>query len=154
MRLPNRTEAALLRRAIPVVARVRAQLWLRGFGDVRRRIAERRADTPAALADMREIAWSVRAAARLIPGATCLTQALSGQALLAARGRRSQVEITLVGDASGETTATPRPHAWLLCGDVVVLGGTAAELRTQRTIATFRADGATRPAARIAGGDG
>ena len=37
--------------------------------------------------DLREIAWSVSATARLVPGATCLTQALAGDWLLARRGR-------------------------------------------------------------------
>lgn len=149
MRLPNRTEAALLARALPVVARVRVRLWSRRLDDVRRAIAGFAPRAPAALADMREIAWSVRVAARLVPGATCLTQALAGQALLAARGLRSRVEITLVPHGAGGASARPRPHAWLLCEDIVVLGGTAAELRAHHPIATFAADGATAPAGRV-----
>lgn len=145
MRRLNRNEAVLLLRALGVLASIRAHLRLRGLARVRAGIARRRADRAPTLGDMREIAWSVRAAARLVPGATCLTQALAGQALLARRGLRSQVEITLPAEG-----ADPAPHAWLLCEGRVVLGGVAAERRAHRALLVMEADGAARPAPRNA----
>lgn len=146
MRRLNRKEAVLLLRALAVVLHVRTRLRLRGLDRVRAGIARRGARRPAGLGDLREVAWSVRAAARLVPGATCLTQALAGQALLARRGLRSQVEITL--PAGGPQ---PAPHAWLVCEGRVLLGGIAAERRAHRALLVMEADGAARPSAEAPG---
>ncbi|GGK37738.1 lasso peptide biosynthesis B2 protein [Salinarimonas ramus] len=137
MRPPSLHEARLLARALISVARTRATLRPNRLGAILDRTAATPSAprTPASLADMREIAWSVRNAARLVPGATCLTQALAGRELLAARGRRSAISITLPkgGDA-------PRPHAWLLCEDTIVLGGTAVELAGHRPLTAYASD--------------
>jgi len=72
----------------------------------------------------RRIAVAVRRSARFIPAATCLTQALAAQYLLARSGHRSTIRIGARRDRDGRLEA----HAWLLCEDVVVLGGSDEEL--------------------------
>lgn len=124
------------------VAATRTALSLRRTGAVRAAIARRAPSAPPDLADQREVAWSVAAAARLVPGATCLTQALAGQALLARRGRDSTVRVS-IPDTSPDGTL--RPHAWLMAGNTILLGGTAAEYDAHRTVTEFRASGGSRP---------
>src|SRR5690606_5688024 len=91
-------EIVLLWRALRAIVWVRGNLWLHRLDAVRTGIAAMPVEGPASPAEMRETAWSVRAAARLVPNATCLTQALSGQYLLARRGKRSVVEISIPAD--------------------------------------------------------
>ncbi|MBX3466782.1 MAG: lasso peptide biosynthesis B2 protein [Planctomycetes bacterium] len=56
----------------------------------------------------RRIVWAVRVAAARVPGATCLVQALVGQALLARSGRSSAVRFGVRRGAAGVEA-----HAWL-----------------------------------------
>lgn len=56
----------------------------------------------------RRVAWAVRAAAHRVPGATCLVQALVGQALLARSGRTSAIRFGVRRAATGVEA-----HAWL-----------------------------------------
>lgn len=65
------------------------------------------------------VLWSVRQAARLVPGATCLTQAIAAQSLLGRRGEPSTVRIGVRRDVRGGFHA----HAWLLQHGRTVLGG-------------------------------
>lgn len=119
---------SLFLRALRVVILARGALWLRLTKHVESRIVARRGATPSSgtdvMHDLREIAWSVTAASRFIPGATCLTQALAGDWLLADRGRPARVELSLPLNVPNADFA---PHAWLLSGDIIVLGGTEAE---------------------------
>jgi hypothetical protein len=63
------------------------------------------------------IIWSVRTAARRVPGATCLSSALALQRLLSSAGHPSQVHIGVARDTSGFMA-----HAWLVHDGVVVIG--------------------------------
>jgi Transglutaminase-like superfamily len=65
------------------------------------------------------VVWAVRAAARYVPSATCLTQALAVQSLLARSGHSSQLHIGVAKGLGREFGA----HAWVRCGDRVVIGG-------------------------------
>jgi hypothetical protein len=64
-------------------------------------------------------------AARIVPGATCLTQAFAAQLLLARAGYRSQMRIGVAKDEQGQFIA----HAWLISNDRVVVGGSSEDLR-------------------------
>jgi hypothetical protein len=86
-------------------------------------------------ADLTEVAWSVAAAARLVPGATCLTQASAGQLLLARRGYASTVRLSL--PRSGGPAGPIAPHAWLMAGDTIVLGGTSLDYANHRPLHDF-----------------
>jgi hypothetical protein len=65
------------------------------------------------------VVWSVRAAARRIPFATCLSQALAVQFLLARRG----IESTLWLGARRTEVGRFSAHAWVQCGGRFVIGG-------------------------------
>ena len=73
----------------------------------------------------RRTAWSIDAAARLVPKATCLVRAMAARRLLALKARSSTIRIGVRGGAAGDFEA----HAWLVSGDVIVVGGSESELR-------------------------
>ncbi|WP_420870834.1 lasso peptide biosynthesis B2 protein [Donghicola mangrovi] len=73
--------------------------------------------------DLREVAWSVSSAARLVPAATCLTQALTGAWIMAKRGWQCDVCLTIPRNS----VESFEPHAWLLHDSVIILGGTPVD---------------------------
>jgi hypothetical protein len=77
---------------------------------------ERRLSAPL---DVDRIVRTIRSAARLVPRASCLTQALAGQLLLASNGIRSDLRIGVCRSDPGGLAA----HAWVEVDGVVVLGG-------------------------------
>ena len=64
------------------------------------------------------IVWSVEVTSRYVPRATCLTQAIAAQTLLARRGYRSQLRIGVARDRDGAFIA----HAWIEHEGRIVLG--------------------------------
>jgi hypothetical protein len=128
----------LIRRAFAAVLHVRLYLFRRDHAGLRRVIDRNgvalRTDIPHA--DLAEVAWSVRAAARLVPGATCLTQASAGQMLLARRGYATIVRLSVPADGEGPGGAIA-PHAWLMAGETIVLGGTAQDYSRHRPLHDF-----------------
>jgi hypothetical protein len=68
------------------------------------------------------IAWAVRIPARRIPHASCLTQALATQLLLARYGHASQLRVGVGRDGQGQFEA----HAWVEVGGRTVIGGEIA----------------------------
>ncbi|WP_108895331.1 lasso peptide biosynthesis B2 protein [Palleronia abyssalis] len=118
---PNKVKLVFV--AFWVLVFVRTALSLRKTGLLETRIARYAASNSPVpgceVRDLREVSWSVSAASRLVPGATCLTQAFAGSWLLGRRGHVTEIRLTLpVEKGSGF-----RPHAWLMHGDVIVLGG-------------------------------
>ena len=120
--LSNRARGALIQAYILLWA-IRIGLWVLPFLrllalvvwaiQARRRI--RRPSTDA----VQTVAWAVHTGSRYVPSATCLTQALAGQILLARYGYASELRIG-VAQASGRDFEA---HAWLLYDDEVVIGG-------------------------------
>ena len=108
----------LLLRALLLVAAIRAGLCLLPFRLVQRLTARTSMDT-AAIHPVGKYVWAVRAASRCVPGATCLTQALAAQMLLARSGYDSRIEIGVTKDDARRF----RAHAWVVCGDQIVIGG-------------------------------
>ena len=112
-------ERWLLLRAAVLVAAVRIALstlpfrWLRRLAGVGLAISPRLAGMPVP-----RLSRAVQAAARRIPGATCLTQALAMQRLLAQAGRRADLRIGVAKDAERGFEA----HAWVEWQGNVVLG--------------------------------
>jgi hypothetical protein len=70
------------------------------------------------------IMWSVHHAARVIPRATCLTQALAAQYLSARAGRATSIRIGVAPEAGRRL----RAHAWLVDGNRVLIGGHTEQL--------------------------
>jgi len=113
-------ERLVLLRALLVVGAARAALWLLPVAIVRKVV--RWAAAGAGGYSQNQLIWAVRATSRCLPGATCLTQALAAQALLARSGYASQVEIGVNKD-----DARFQAHAWLVCQGEIVLGGPQIE---------------------------
>lgn len=116
--LPAADRRVLLRAASWLVL-TRVALWTRPFARVQELVdtwSTRSRD--AALAPARA-AWAVQTAARIIPGATCLTQALAAEIMLRRAGERPVLRF---GVARGRTTDDDfEAHAWLeLRGRVLV----------------------------------
>jgi Transglutaminase-like superfamily len=115
-------ERRLFFRALFLVGAVRAGLWLLPFRVVRRLIggSSQHAGTIGSVA---QCVWAVRASSRFVPGATCLTQALTAQALLARSGYESRLEIGVTKDEAGRF----RAHAWVVFAGAIVIGGAEAD---------------------------
>lgn len=69
-------------------------------------------------------AWALTRGSRVVPGASCLTQALAGQWMLHRLGFTSQVLIGVRPEGGGSLAA----HAWLVAGGRTVVGGDAEDL--------------------------
>jgi hypothetical protein len=118
----------LLGRALPLVPLVRLGLWLLPYGRVRRLTMVPRREPTAAASDTLtratarptpdEIAWAVTAVSRRVPRASCLTQALAAQRLLAQDGYASRLQIGVARNPAGTFEA----HAWLECEGRIVIG--------------------------------
>jgi hypothetical protein len=119
-------QRSMLRHAFPVVLGVRMALWfvpvrrILGYAAARSASADR--TSPNAVLSAASIAWSVRVVSRRIPGASCLTQAISGQILLARQG----IPTTLHLGMARSPEEGMRAHAWLDCQGQTVLGGQVA----------------------------
>ena len=64
------------------------------------------------------VAFAVRTASHLVPGATCLSQALAAQALLRLRGD----SVNLCLGAARSDQGTFEAHAWLEADGTIVIG--------------------------------
>jgi hypothetical protein len=114
----------LLFRSLWVVLATRLGLSLFSYKTVRGWIPDSARKDVATAETLQRIRWAVRGSARLVPGASCLTQALAAQFLLARSGFRSQIQVGVAKDPSGRLLA----HAWLVSDGRVVIGGTSREL--------------------------
>jgi Transglutaminase-like superfamily len=116
-------ERRLLIRCACLLAVIRVGLYLTSLRRLRVFMARgarwRREARPGRRASVRQIAWAVRAAARNVPGATCLLQALAAEFLLVRNGYAARVRI---GIARTEDRAL-EGHAWVESDGAVVVGG-------------------------------
>jgi hypothetical protein len=117
-------DRTLLLRAFLVVAAVRVGLWSLPF-----RLLQKLASRASGRSALRQrnnarsiamLTGAVEAAARPIPAATCLTQALAAQFLLAQNGHASTLRIGVL-TAGGQFKA----HAWLEHAGRIVIGDVA-----------------------------
>ena len=122
-RLGN-ADRTLLLRALLIVVAIRVGLWSLPFRFLRHLAA--RAAERASLHQRKNtrsimmLARAVETAARPIPAATCLTQALAAQILLARNGHASTLRIGVL-TANGRFKA----HAWLEHAGRIVIGDVA-----------------------------
>ena len=114
-------DRSLLLRALFWVAAVRTGLFLLPFRTVRR-LTARVSRRAAPIHSVGRCTWAVRASSRYVPAATCLTQALAAQVLLAESGYDSRIEIGVTKDEHRRF----RAHAWVVCGEEIVIGGAEA----------------------------
>jgi hypothetical protein len=116
--------------ALFVLAAVRIALNVSTYRAVERHIAAPARSIKQGVGPGR-VAWAVRNMAPLVPGATCLTQALTAQHLMARTGRASKIRIGVAKDEAGAITA----HAWLMFEDRVIIGGMDHDLARYAAIA-------------------
>lgn len=71
------------------------------------------------------IAWAVQVTSRIIPKATCLTQALAAQFLLVRQGHPADLRIGVAKNSAGQLEA----HAWVESDGQIVIGGVESPRR-------------------------
>jgi hypothetical protein len=104
-----------------LVAAVRAGLSILPFATLRRLVARLMVPMRGVAREhgvVDRIAWAVPAASRYVPRATCLTQALSAQVLLARRGYPAELRIGVARDSHGAFNA----HAWVEHDGRIIVG--------------------------------
>ena len=113
-------DAALLVMAAATTAAVRAGLWVLPFRTVRGLAARLAMAAPAGSRNQRpldRVVWAVLVASRFVPRATCLTQSLAAQILLARHGYPAELRLGVAREA-GRFDA----HAWVESNGRVVIG--------------------------------
>ena len=107
------TERGLILRTLPLVAAIRVALSVAPLRRVRQMTGacERLHFSIPSDLPVSRLEWAVRAASRRVPMASCLTQALALQFLLASSGRASEIHIGVRKDAK----AGFQSHAWVEC---------------------------------------
>lgn len=95
----------------------RIALWLAPYRRVARLLPPARGE-PAPSWASRRVRWAVAGAARRVPDATCLPQALAAHALLSLQGHASFIRIGVRRGEGGDVQA----HAWVVSGDTLVIG--------------------------------
>jgi Transglutaminase-like superfamily len=106
--------------ALLAIALVRVGLRMSSFRRVRRsltRIVRPTRSPDPTPGEVDRIGWAVRSAARFVPGATCLPQALAAEAILRRRGHPADVRLGVKrGDDGVEA------HAWVESYGRVIVG--------------------------------
>jgi len=110
-------EWRLLLRAALVVSGFRIGLWILPLRRLTALAPRSSRSVPRYTPD--RVGWTVRATARRIPRATCLTRALATRWLLAAEGVPSSLHF----GARKADDGGLRAHAWLECDGRVIVGG-------------------------------
>lgn len=95
----------------------RVALWLAPYRRVARLLPASRG-APAPSWASRRVRWAIAGAARRVPDATCLPQALAAHALLSLQGYSSLIRIGVRRAEAGDVQA----HAWVVSGDTLVVG--------------------------------
>lgn len=120
------------------MATVRVALWVIPFPKLKRAMeTDRFPHLRLPEFSEEQIAWAVRLSSRYIPGASCLTQALTAQILLNRAGLGSQLHI---GVAKGDAFES---HAWIECGGRVLVGGAGQSARYVRILTLVGRPGTT-----------
>jgi hypothetical protein len=99
----------------------RLGIWLFPFPRVRRAaqwVGRRRARRWAGQVTPRDVSWAVQAGSRIVPGATCLTQAFVGKAMLDWAGIAASLRIGVAKSDNQRFEA----HAWVESGGRILVG--------------------------------
>ena len=112
---------------LAVVIFVRVALYLTKFTQIRRWLVRPAAGSRDNAARAHLVARAVSQAARYVPNATCMTQALTGQAVLSWLGVPTELVLGAACAANKETSEATDFHAWLIWEETVILGGEELE---------------------------
>lgn len=135
LRLPSRNTVRLVAESLAMLCAVRMALTLVGLARVRAWwLPQGLPETGDGRSyETARIAKAVRAAAHLVPFASCLTQAQAAQILLARQGIASTVCLGVRETAAGTMAA----HAWVMANGRPVLGGAPGEIARFRQLAAL-----------------
>jgi hypothetical protein len=126
---PAERNLALL--TIVLMAGVRLLLWMVPFRWIKARVESTTGS--GAQRDVRQIVWAVRLGSRHVPGASCLTQALTARILLNRAGLENRIHIGVAFRAARSTDEPARrdfeAHAWVEHGGRVIIGGAEKSAR-------------------------
>ncbi|KUP93524.1 lasso peptide biosynthesis B2 protein [Tritonibacter horizontis] len=106
-----------------VVIFVRIALYLAKFTQIRRWLVTPADGSRDNAARAHVVARTVSRAARYVPKATCMTQALTGQAILSWFGVPTDLIIGAASAATPDVAEATDFHAWLIWQETVILGG-------------------------------
>ena len=127
-----RPDRRLFVRALPLVACVRLGLWVLPWRVTRRLIqrmsvtARSARPTPVQVeVDIDAVTRAVSRAARRVPRATCLTQAIAASVMLGRRGIPATIRFGATRDPRGRFIA----HAWVESAGRIVIGGVTSPQR-------------------------
>jgi hypothetical protein len=128
--LPTTDQWLLVQSTLLLVV-IRLGLWLLPFRTLRRllsgltTVSTRSEESDPSFID--RVVWAVEVAGRYLPRVgSCLTQALTTQAMLARRGHPTVLRIGVVKDEGGKLQA----HSWLESGCKVLIGGSGLQRYT------------------------
>jgi Transglutaminase-like superfamily len=121
-RLLTEEERSLLVRVLVTVVAARVSLWMLPVEAARKMT---RAAAGMTSGSVEQVVWAVTLASRFVPGASCLTQAIAAQAVLARSGIASQVQVGVCKNQSRF-----HAHAWVVCHRQIVLGGRTEHYNT------------------------
>lgn len=126
IKLPS-TEKILAIRALFWVILIRIFIWIFPFSFVKKRVQKitSRSSNNSHSVAMPRIRFMIVMAARYVPRATCLVQALAGYILFSKYGYSTQIKIGVLTE-DGKFEA----HAWLEHGGCVVLGESEKDFKT------------------------
>lgn len=131
--MADKPSLALRAEAWTALAVLRAGLWVAPFRLWRDRFAgvlsEPAAPAPEELAVARRMTQAVAQAARRVPRATCLVQALALRWMLRRRDIGCDLRVGVSRSERGEFEA----HAWIECGGELLIGGGPAARFTPLT---------------------
>lgn len=130
LRLAGRDKLLFLQ-ALSALAMVRLALTYSTYKVIERRIARPERLRKSSGVGPGRIAWAIRNMAPIVPGATCLTQALAAQHMMARHGKAASIRIGVAKEDDGAFKA----HAWLMYEDQVVIGGASHDLSRYTSIA-------------------
>jgi Transglutaminase-like superfamily len=127
--LPARDRRLFLS-AVGLLSVVRLALWLTSFrrvqGAFERATAPRHGAPDPTPGEADRIGWAVGSAARFVPAASCLPQALAAEALLRRRGHPANLRLGV-----SRTPAGVEAHAWVESYGRVVVGDHELEQYTR-----------------------
>ena len=101
---------------------IRLKLWLIPFKNIQK-INKKKIILENGEIPIKKLILTVKSVSNIVPHATCLTQALTAQEILAINGYTSKVKIGVNKDPKGEFEA----HAWLEYAEKVVIGESVKE---------------------------
>ena len=121
--------AALYLGCLAVIIYIRLGLTFRRFDRMAALSQAAGATAPFSGLSPGQVARAIRRASRIVPGASCLTQALSTKYLLGKTGRPSSV---FIGVRKIEDRM--QAHAWCICENRVVSGADGYDILTYNVI--------------------